>query len=147
MGIDIFSNHLVESCCWADYETTGGGLKPMIPYLGGQKSRNLSYFDVKQVTDLGLDGITQNPKQPTNALPGQVFHGYGPPVQALLLGCGRIKCRLTRPYKIGWWIWCAFLGLFSRWFFIFPMKNPPRLGNLCCEYFLFFGAPLSKSKY
>ena len=68
----------------------------MIPYLGGQKSRNPSYFDVKQDTDfLGLDGITPNPKQPTNALPGEVFHGYGPPVQALLLGCGRIKC-------IGW---------------------------------------------
>ena len=30
-----------------------------------------------------------------------------------------------------------------RWFFIFPMENPPWLGNRWSEYFLFFGHPES----
>ena len=37
------------------------------------------------------------------------------------------------------------LGLFGRWFFIFPMENPP-FGESIANIFLFFGHPLSKSK-
>ena len=38
------------------------------------------------------------------------------------------------------------LGLFKVIWLIFPMENPPWLGNRWSEYFLFFGHPLSKSK-
>ena len=40
------------------------------------------------------------------------------------------------------------MGLFSRWFFlIFPMENPPWLGNRWSEYVFIFWAPrISKSK-
>ena len=37
------------------------------------------------------------------------------------------------------------MGLFKVIFFIFPMENPA-FGESTCEYFLFFGNLLSKSK-
>ena len=37
-------------------------------------------------------------------------------------------------------------GFCLRWCFIFPIGNPPWLGNRWSEYVLFFGDPLSKSK-
>ena len=36
------------------------------------------------------------------------------------------------------------LGLFGRWFVIFPMENPPWLGNRLSECVLFFGGPLKQ---
>jgi hypothetical protein len=80
----------------------------------------------------GSTWITRPGKHTKNY--GKIHHFYG----ENLLWTAIFNSYVKLPEgNMAWLSWVCL-----RWFFVFPMDNPPEMGNRWSEYSIFFGGPL-----